>query len=191
MGLIQIAPRRLLDQASHWLERAPFPLFVSYRLHGRTVAISAVGGLDDTTTRLVLRAKGVAPSDLSFVALGDPSVRAAALVAGRIDATTISVGTWSTVSASSAVHVLVSPQDYYDAAPIVAKVDAATTSIVRAKREQVRRFTRAVLKALRFYAHDRPAWVAAMVHRRPELDPPMLSNLWDGFRDGWAVVRIR
>ena len=157
------------------------------RLRGATVAISAVGGVDDTTTRLVLRAKGIAASDLNFVALGAPSVRAAALMAGRIDATTISVGTWSTVSTSPAVHVLVSPQEYYDAAPLVAKVDAATASILRSKQEQVRRFTRAVLEAVRFYAHDRRAWVAAMMRRRPELDPSILSELWDGFRDGWAV----
>jgi len=156
-------------------------------LEGKTLAISTAGGLDDTTTRLVLRSMGVSPNRVDVLAVGDPSARAAALVAGRIDATTISIGTWSTISASAAVRVLVTPEDYYRAAPLVAKVDAVTASTLAAKREVLQRFTRAVLAALRRYAQDRGAWVGAMARRRPDLAPSQLSALWDRFRGAWAV----
>jgi NitT/TauT family transport system substrate-binding protein len=156
-------------------------------LRGRTLAISAIGGLDDTTTRLVLGTKGVAVSDLELIALGDPSARAAALVAGRVDATTISVGTWSTISAHAGVRVLVSPEEYFEAAPLVAKVDAVTAPTLATKRQQLQRFTRALLEAVRWYAQHRQAWIEAMVRRRPELDRSMLSALWDGFSGTWAV----
>ncbi len=156
-------------------------------LRGRTLAISAIGGVDDTTTQLVLRARGVAPTDLNVVALGDPTARAAALVAGRVDATTISIGTWSTMSDHTGIRVLVSPAEYYDAAPLVAKVDAVTAGILATKREALQRFTRAVLKALRHYALDRQAWIDAMVRRRPELDRQALAALWEQFRGSWAI----
>ncbi len=157
------------------------------RLRGSTLAISAIGSLDDTTTRRLLRAKGVAVSDLDLVALGDPSARAAALVAGRVDATTISIGTWSTISTATGVHVLVSPEEYFQAAPLVAKVDAVTAAVLAAKREPLRRFTRAVIRAVRYFAEHRQAWVDAMARRRQELDRPMLAALWDRFRGHWAV----
>jgi NitT/TauT family transport system substrate-binding protein len=157
------------------------------QLRGRTIAISAIGGLDDTTTRLVLRSMGVAAGDLQFAAVGDPTARAAALVAGRIDATTISTGTWSTISDFAGVRVLVSAEAYHAAAPIVSKVDAVTATTLAAKRTVLRRFTRAVLAALRRYAGDRGAWVLAMERRRPDLSASRLNALWDQFRGAWAV----
>ena len=156
-------------------------------LRGKMLAISAIGGLDETMTRLVLRAKGVAMSDLDVVAMGDPSTRAAALVAGRVDATTISVGTWSSIRSRAGVRVLVSPEEYFDAAPLVAKVDAVTAITLATKREQLRRFTRAVLEAVRFYSQNRQAWINSMARRRPELDHSTLAALWDLFRGSWAV----
>jgi len=156
-------------------------------LRGKLLAISAIGGLDESTTRLVLRARGVAMSDLDVIAMGDPSARAAALVAGRVDATTISIGTWSSIRSTAGVRVLVSPEDYFEAAPLLAKVDAVTASTLASRRGQLQRFTRAVLEAVRFYSQNRQAWIAAMMRRRPDLDISTLAAVWDQLRASWAV----
>jgi len=58
-------------------------------------------------------------------------VRAQALVAGRVDATSLSVGTWITIQKDPGVRLLVDQNTYYKNATVVEKVDAATTKIRR------------------------------------------------------------
>jgi NitT/TauT family transport system substrate-binding protein len=156
-------------------------------LAGAAFGIARLGSLDDTMSRLVLRAHGVDPAGLRYVSLGDPSARAQALVAGRIDAATMSVGTWIGIRHQPGLAVLVSADDYYRAAPLVAKVDAATPAALARKAEAVRRFTAAILKASRAFAADRDGWVEAMLARRPDLERGALEELWPDFRSTWAV----
>jgi NitT/TauT family transport system substrate-binding protein len=53
-------------------------------LKGKKVGVSSFGSTSDTTTREVLSKEGLAPSDVTYVAVGSPPARASALVSGAI-----------------------------------------------------------------------------------------------------------
>jgi NitT/TauT family transport system substrate-binding protein len=157
------------------------------QLKGKTFAVARLGSLDDTMSRLVLAAKGVNPGDIQFANIGAPDARAQALVAGRVDATTMSLGTWVTIQNQKGVKTLIDADDYYAAAPINLKVNAAGAATIKNKPEQLRRFTAAVLKASRTFAEDQNAWVDAMLKRRTDLKRADLEQLWPDFKQAWAA----
>jgi NitT/TauT family transport system substrate-binding protein len=119
--------------------------------------------------------------------MGVPSTRAQALVAGRVDATSLSVGTWVTIQRDPGVRILVDHNTYYENATVIEKVNAVTTKVLDEKPEHLRRFTAAILKASRHFADNEEAWVTAMTKRRPDLDRKDAADLWAGFKTAWAV----
>jgi NitT/TauT family transport system substrate-binding protein len=156
-------------------------------LQGRTFAVSRIGSVDHSLSSIALKALGLNPSSLTMVAMGVPSTRAQALVAGRIDATSLSVGTWITIQKEPGVRILVDHNTYFENTAVVEKVNAATTKVLDEKPEQLRRFTSAILKTSRHFAENQDAWVAAITKRRPDLDRADAANLWTGFKTAWAV----
>ena len=156
-------------------------------LQGKTFAVARLGSVDHTQSMLTLKALGVNPASLTVVAMGVPSTRAQALVAGRVDATTMSVGTWVTIQKEPGVKVLVDHNAYFDNATVVEKVNAATAKVIEDKPEQLRRFSAAIVKASRFFADNQEAWVTAVTKRRAKLDRKDAMNLWNSFKASWAV----
>ncbi|HTE85913.1 MAG TPA: ABC transporter substrate-binding protein [Dehalococcoidia bacterium] len=156
-------------------------------LKGKNYAIARPGSLDQTMTQPVFSRAGLGANDVKFVGVGDPDVRAQALVAHRVDATTVSIGTWVNIQNEKGVKVLVNTDDYFAAAPIIVKVDAVTPAVLRDKQEQLRRFTTAILKTSRYFATNQQAWVDAMMKARPEMKRDDLAGLWGQFKTSWAV----
>lgn len=156
-------------------------------LQGRTFAVARLGSVDHSLTQLALRSMGVNPANITFVAIGTPSVRAQALAARRVDATTISLGTWVTIQKDAGLKVLVDPDAFFETATVVEKVNAVTTKVLNEKPEHLRRFTAALIKASRHFADSQEAWVEAITKRRPDLDRKDAANLWNAFRGSWAV----
>ena len=148
-------------------------------LEGFTLGIGGVGSLDHSMTRLVLAAHGIDVEKVKMVALGEPHVRALALSTRRIDATTMSIGTWSRFRDRPGLKVLLSDEDYFNAAPVLNKVIVAEQNVLAARGPAVERFVAALVKASRAFAADPGAWVEAMRHARRM------------FRDGsWRSLRI-
>lgn len=156
-------------------------------LQGKTFAVSRLGSVDHSLSSIALKALGLNPTSLTMVAMGVPSTRAQALVAGRVDATTLSLGTWITIQKEPSVRVLVDPNTYFENATVVEKVNAVTTKTLDEKPEQLRRFTSAILKASRYFSENQDAWVAALTKRRPDVDRNDAAHLWTGFKSSWAV----
>jgi len=156
-------------------------------LQGKTFAVSRIGSVDHSLSTTALKAVGVNPANITFVAIGTPSIRAQALVAGRVDATTLSLGTWVTIQKEPGIRVLLDPDTYFDKATVVEKVNAVTSKVMEEKPEQLRRFTAAILKASRYFAEHQEPWVDAITKRRPDVDRKEAANLWNGFRNSWAV----
>jgi NitT/TauT family transport system substrate-binding protein len=119
--------------------------------------------------------------------MGVPSTRAQSLVAGRVDATTMSIGTWVTIQREAGVKVLVDHNTYFENATVVEKVNAATARVIEEKPEQLRRFTAAIVKTARHFADNSESWVNAITKRRAKLDRGDAMNLWHSFRTSWAV----
>jgi NitT/TauT family transport system substrate-binding protein len=156
-------------------------------LQGRTFAISRIGSVDHSLSSIVLKALGLNPAGLTMVAMGIPSTRAQALVAGRVDATSLSVGTWITIQREPGVHILVDHNTYFENATVVEKVNAVTSKVLDEKPEHLRRLTSAILKASRYFSDNQDAWVAAITKRRPDVDRNDATILWTGFKTSWAV----
>lgn len=156
-------------------------------LQGKTFAVARLGSVDHSLSVIALKALGVNPANVTFVAIGTPSTRAQALAAGRVDATTMSIGTWVTVPKDAGAKILVDPNTYYETATVVEKVNAVTAKVLEEKPEQLRRFTAAIIKASRHFAENQDAWVDAMIKRRPDIDRKDAVNLWSNFKTSWAV----
>lgn len=156
-------------------------------LQDRTFAVSRIGSADHSLSALALKSLGFNPAGLKLIAMGVPSTRAQALVAGRVDATSLSIGTWVTIQKDPGVRVLVDQNTYYENATVVEKVNAVTTKVMDEKPEHLRRFTTAILKASRHFAENQDAWVAAVTKRRPDVDRKDAAELWAGFKTSWAV----
>ena len=156
-------------------------------LQGKSFAVARLGSIDHTQSLLTVKALGLNPASLTVLAMGVPTTRAQALVAGRVDATAISVGTWAGIQREPGVRILVDHNTFFENATVVEKVNAATSKVIEEKPEQLRRFTAAIVKTARYYADNQESWVNAMIKRRAKLDRNDAANLWNGFRNSWAV----
>jgi len=156
-------------------------------LSGKSFAVSRVGGQDHALSTKVMAANGLNPDSVSYVSIGVPNIRAQALVANQVDATTLSLATWVTVQNEKAIKVLVNADDYFNAVPLVNKGSAVTTKMLAERPEALRRFTAAIIKASRYFAENKPGWVDAMAKLRPDIARTDLEYLWDQFGASWAV----
>ncbi|RDE09922.1 ABC transporter substrate-binding protein [Pelagibacterium lacus] len=156
-------------------------------LGGHSFGVGRVGSLDHTLSVKVLESQGVDTDQIELVSLGQPNVRAQALAAGQIDATTVSIGVWTTLPDKEGLHVLVSADDYYAAAPVVNKVNAVTTTVLEERRDEVMGVLRALVNISRDFAADPELWVDAMATELPHMDREELATLAESFTQSWSV----
>jgi NitT/TauT family transport system substrate-binding protein len=156
-------------------------------LRGKSFAVSRVGAADDSTARRVLAANGVDPADVNFVAVGAPNLRAQALLAGQIDATSVQISTWVTLRSSPGLRVLAMMDQIRAVVPNSATLNVTTVRTLGANAEQLQRFTSAVMMTARLFQTNKRAWVDAMSARRPEMAQSDLDFLWDQFAAAWGV----
>lgn len=156
-------------------------------LDGRSFGIGRPGSLDQSLSTRVMIANGIDMNAVEFVALGQPNVRAQALVAGQVDATTISIGVWSSLPDKTGLHVLIDQDAYYAAAPQVNKVNIVTQKVLDDRRDDVVKVITALIKASRDFAADSNTWVAAMEKALPSADRSVLETLGSSFSKSWSV----
>lgn len=156
-------------------------------LRGKSFAVARVGSYDDTLAKQFLRARGVEPNEVRFVALGDPTIRVQALAAGQIDATLTSVSTWVTIRRQADLKILASFDEVNAAVPTWPSGLTVSAQVARDKSEQLRRFMRVYVKASRYFGSNKQAWIDAMRKYRPDMDSADLAELWDLYQHDWAV----
>lgn len=156
-------------------------------LRGKQFGIGQTGTLDDTLTRAVLGRYGLARTDLNLVSVGQPQLRLKALSAGKIDATTISYGSWLALPGKSGLRLLVSKEEFARAAPAIAKVNVASMRTLRDKRDEVVKVTAALLKLARDFGRRPESWAAAMIKARPDVPFARLQELANAYAPDWCV----
>ncbi|CAN5328953.1 ABC transporter substrate-binding protein [soil metagenome] len=156
-------------------------------LNGHSFGVGRIGSLDHSLSVNVLTRLGADPGKVDFVSLGQPNVRAQALAAGQIDATTVSIGVWLSLPDKKGLHVLVNADDYYAAAPVVNKVNVVTDTVLKEKRDQVTAVTRALVKISRDFAANPQKWVDAMAMARSDVAKADLVTLADSFKQSWSI----
>ncbi len=156
-------------------------------LSGKRFGIGRVGSVDHLLSMRVLEAAGVDVASLELVALGQPQARAQALLAGQIDATTMGIGTFTAVDDAADVSVLVTPDDFYRAAPVLSKLNVVTAETLAARGPEVQAVIEALVLAARDFQADPQRWVAAMEKARPDVAPEDLQMLAKAFAGSWTV----
>lgn len=156
-------------------------------LAGRAYAIADNGSLDHTLTQAVLRSYGVDADAPNYVAIGAPDVRIQALAAGRIDATTVSYGTFLSINNPPGISVLIDPDDFSSRAPALNKFVAALDSTIETKGEAIQRFTNALMDTARAMSADPQRWIGAITEGRPELTAESIKSTSDLIQTRWCV----
>lgn len=157
------------------------------QLEGMSFGIGRIGSLDHSLSTAVLESYGVDTDAIDFVNIGQPNVRAQALAAGQIDATTMSIGVWLSLGDRTGLEILVDQEDYYAAAPVIDKVNVVTDETLAAKREQIQAVVTALIKASRDFSANPEEWVDAMAEARPDVSRENLAFLGESFVGSWSV----
>lgn len=156
-------------------------------LGGHSFGVGRVGSLDHSLSLKVLESAGVDTDSLEIVSLGQPNIRAQALAAGQIDATTMSIGVWLSLPEKDDLKVLVDQDAYYEAAPVVNKVNVVTADVLENRRDELKGVIRALIKASRDFATDEGAWVEAMTKALPDQPRANLEELGTAFAQSWSI----
>lgn len=156
-------------------------------LVGHSFGVGRIGSLDHSLSAKVLASKGVDMNSLQVVTLGQPSVRAQALAAGQIDATTMSIGVWLSIPDRTGLSVLIPQDAYYEAAPVVSKVNVVSADVLANRRNEVVAVVRALVKISRDFAANPNAWADAMAPYRGNLTPEDMQQLAKTFDGSWSI----
>ena len=156
-------------------------------LAGKRFGIGRVGSVDHLLSMKVLEGAGVDVSTLELVALGQPQARAQALLAGQIDATTMSIGAFTAIDDDPAVSVVVDVDAYYRAAPVLSKLNVVRSDTLVDREADVAAVIEAITLASRDFAAHPDRWVAAMRKARPDVPEPDLVMLSEAFAGSWSV----
>ncbi len=156
-------------------------------LVGKRFGVGRVGSVDQLLSTKVLEGAGVDTSKIEFVALGQPQARAQALLAGQIDATTMSIGTYTAIDDDPSVSVLVDVDAYYRAAPILSKLNVVRSATIADRGKDLEAVIAAITLASRDFAADPSRWVAAMKKARPDVPEADLKLLATAFAGSWST----
>ncbi len=164
--------------------RAPFFSFVANpkiksvrELKGRSIGVTAIGGTNYISTRLVLQHFGVDPDrEAKLIAIGDEKLMYEALKIQRVDAIVVAPP-FSILLKREGFLVLAHTAQLLSI-PFVGL--SATLEKIRQSRAQVKKVLKAEVEALR-YLHDNPAGTAEVIRKRFHMDEAMA-------RESYAAV---
>lgn len=194
-GLIQLVAAGATDLKAVTSPNKSLPFLIAARdginapadLAGHSFGIGRPGSLDHALSSRVLGASGVDVEGIDFVSLGQPSVRIQALAAGRIDATTVSIGVYQALPDKTGLHILVAQDDYYLAAPVINKVNIVSDKALETRRGDVIKVITALTRISRDFAKDPGKWVDAIAGFHPEASRADLETLAASFATSWSV----
>jgi NitT/TauT family transport system substrate-binding protein len=157
------------------------------QLEGKIFGVGQIGSVDYVQSRMVLAKLGVNANSLRFLPVGQPTIRAQALAAGQIDATAVTIGTWLTLPSQDGLAMLVDQSAYYQAAPLVTKLNVVTADTAKNRQKDVAAVVQAILAASRDFAKNPESWVDAMVKARPDIKREQLEVLAKAYAKSWQV----
>jgi len=162
-------------------------------LRGKRVGGSTVGSLDYGWLREVLPKFGLQlEKDVNFVPVGSTSSRYAALLAGSIDAASLSPPS-SLLAQSAGYPTLFRFADHLE--DIQASIVASDDRLAR-QADLVRRFMRATVKGQRVYLANRQAGIAAIMEFTRQKDRDLSARVYDDHmktiaRDGTISEKLQ
>lgn len=156
-------------------------------LAGKTFGVARVGSVDYEMSRVVLAKLGVNPDSVQYLAIGQPDVRAQSLLAGQIDATTFSVGIYTTLPDTSSIKMLVDQAAYFKNAPFVSKLNVVSADTLKNRSQDIAAVVRGYIMASRDFAAHPNIWVDAVAAARPDVTRAQLTALAASYAHSWSV----
>jgi NitT/TauT family transport system substrate-binding protein len=157
------------------------------QLEGRVFGVGQVGSVDYVQSRMVLTQLGVDIGKMRFLAVGQPLIRAQALAAEQIDATAITIGTWLTLPSQDGLKLLIDQNAYYQAAPLITKLNVVTAETAKNRSKDVAAVVKAILSISRDFAKNPELWVDAMTKARPDIKREHLETLAKAYANSWQT----
>jgi ABC-type nitrate/sulfonate/bicarbonate transport system substrate-binding protein len=128
-------------------------------LKGKKIGVSTLLGTDQIAAEEILRSKGFNPAQLQILAIGDAPVRAQALRAGIVDASSIS-SPHDMLLKDEGFNVLGGPEDVRYALPTSGV--AVAHRVLQEKPQLIKQLLRALLKAHRFVFENKQETIQIM-----------------------------
>ena len=175
------------DKALPYAVVAKTDIATPQQLEGKVFGVGQVGSVDYVQSRMVLPKLDIDTAKVTFLPVGQPLVRAQALAAGRIDATAVTIGTWLTLPSQDGLHLLIDQATYYQAAPLVTKLNVVTAETAQKRGKDVAAVVEAILTASRDFARNPELWVDAMTKARPDVKREQLELLAKAYEKSWSV----
>lgn len=153
-------------------------------LKGKKMGVSSFGSTSDTTTREALQAQGIDPSQVTFVAVGSPPARAAALVSGAIQGA-LTTPPDSFELESKGVKNLFNVSTLNLPQEIIAY--AADGSYINAHKEIIQKFTDSIIQAEVREKNDKSFAVEEIGKYMTGHSNDVLSKTYDYFVNGGLI----
>lgn len=179
-GIVQGAPLKVVailqDRPPHVVV-ARATIRTPADLRGQRLASSRPGGTDDQVLQRVLQGAGLRSDDVQMVRLGETSLRAAALLAGQVDAAALAQP-FTAAAEKEGYHVIARGADVLQV-PI--SIVATSQAHLAAAPDEVRRLLRGVARSLPYLTDpangpEIVAWAAERYNIDPPLAPAMVDE---------------
>jgi NitT/TauT family transport system substrate-binding protein len=156
-------------------------------LKGKNFAMSRPGDPMQLIAIQVLREMGFddPEKNINWVGVGSPAARAAGLATGELSAIATTLQTWVTIQDDPNLHILVDSDEISKVLPAQVFPIMASTQFIEDNPEIIKAFTRAHIRAYRYFAENKDAWINAALDRRPDMTSAQLSTIYDKLT--WAV----
>lgn len=136
----------------------------------------------------MLRGLGVDPATVTFVPIsGGPAGRGQALIAGQIDATTMSIGAFLGIEDKSNIHVAVTAPEFLALASVLNKVNVVRADYLETNRDDVVAFVTAITQLARDFQANPQAWIDAMRVALPDYSADNLAVVAQQLNGLWSV----
>lgn len=157
-------------------------------LRGKTGAVNRLGTTSDLGLRLVLRRLGLDPDrDVKLLGLGDDPARLVALKGGHVQFTILS-GSFVRDAEKLGFRSLVAMAKL--GIPFHWNATLAQGSVVRTKREPIRRFVRAMTEAIAVLRTDGEGGARVIGKYLKLDDPDAARRAWEDYREIYPVVPL-
>ncbi len=154
-------------------------------LKGKTGAVNRLGTTSDLGLRLALRRLGLDPEkDVKLIALGDDAARLAGMKSGHVQFTIIAEP-WVREAEKLGLKSLLPIAKL--GIPFHWNATLSRESVIKAKREPIRRFVKAMTEAIAFIKKDPQTQQIIGKYLKVE-DPEALRRAWEGYKDVYPAV---
>jgi NitT/TauT family transport system substrate-binding protein len=146
-------------------------------LVGKSIAVSGIGAISYHIPRIVLERSGIDPEKMKYVAVGSPSDRFKALIAGKVDATIVTNSEAAKLGSYPEIIALVNVAKVVPEIPY--EFGMAKEEYLQKNADTVQKLTKAIIEANRWIAANKAGTVEVARKILPEEPADVLTRAYE------------